>query len=89
MASKQITEAVSRFVTELHALVDAEVRANVQQKLLAAVTTPEGAPVAKRKTGYSYTFEAKPCPTCGKMNKGRRWRYFCKEHMGASATVTQ
>ncbi len=35
---------------------------------------------AKKKVAYTYTFESKPCPICGKMNKGRRWRYYCGEH---------
>jgi hypothetical protein len=75
MNRKLLEDKVREFATALHAAIDAEIR----QELAAALANARTASVARR-TGYTYQFESKPCPTCGKENKGRRWRYYCAAH---------
>lgn len=92
MASKKLEEMLTRFATELHALVAEEVRTEIAKNVQAALDTqPVALMVSKagRRTGYTYTFAEKPCPVCGKLNRGRRWRYYCKDHLAANSASAQ
>jgi NMD protein affecting ribosome stability and mRNA decay len=90
-ALEQLTQ---EFVLKVRELVEQEVRSTIAESIVDALggvaidarklTTQRRVVQGtqqQRKVTYTYTFSEKPCPVCGKLNRGRRWRYYCKDHL--------
>jgi hypothetical protein len=88
---KALETLTAEYLKNVRQVIEQDVRQQVAAATLGKLAVPKKAvaaqPAAKKadkkadkKVAYTYTFEAKACPVCGKMNKGRRWRYYCGEH---------
>jgi hypothetical protein len=82
-AALEIDTVLAQFKHNILRAIEAEVRRQIVANLDAvAPTVVEPAPKVKGKRGpkEGSIAKEKPCPTCGTMNKARRFRFYCADH---------
>ena len=78
-----ISIVIHQFQDALKGAIDAEVRRQISQMIgNKKVELPVVVESIKGKRGpkTGSTAAGKPCPVCGLVNKGRRFRFYCADH---------
>lgn len=79
----EISVVMYQFQTAIKVAMEAEVRRQVGELIANRPVVATAPVVEKRKGPKTGTIAAaKPCPTCGELNKARRFRFYCAAHRG-------